>query len=71
MRKTDALDYFDDDIEALAEALGITMSAVYQWHETVPLLSALRLQALSQGELTVDFSAYGSNGQVRRRCAQT
>jgi len=58
MLKSCVIAHFDNSPVAVARALGITRSAVNQWPEIVPLKSALRLQALTDGALTVDMSAY-------------
>ena len=58
MLKTAVISHFDSSPVAVARALGITRSAVSQWPELVPLKSALRLQALTEGALKVDMAAY-------------
>jgi transcriptional regulator with XRE-family HTH domain len=58
MLKSCVIAHFDNSPVAVARALGITRSAVNQWPEIVPLKSALRLQALTNGKLPVDMSAY-------------
>lgn len=58
MRKTDVIRYFGGSQVAVARALGMTKSAVSQWPDLVPLKSALRAQAASKGELSVDMSLY-------------
>ncbi len=58
MRKAEVLSHFDDSPVTVARALGITRSAVNQWPELVPLKSALKLQALTNGSLTVDMADY-------------
>lgn len=44
--KQDAIDSFDGDVGALANALGITRSAVYLWRDDAPIpeRQALRLR---------------------------
>lgn len=58
MRKADVIAHFGDSPVAVARALGITRSAVNQWPEQVPLKSALKLQAVTNGELAVDMTDY-------------
>lgn len=58
MRKADVLEHFSESPVAVARALNITRSAVNQWPELVPLKSALRLQALTAGALSVDMDDY-------------
>lgn len=58
MRKTDVLAHFGCSQIAVARALNITKSAVSQWPDLIPLKSALRLQALTGGALSVDMSLY-------------
>ncbi len=58
MLKADVLAHFDSSPIAVARALGITRSAVNQWPAVVPLKSALRLQAITRGALSVDMAVY-------------
>jgi hypothetical protein len=58
MFKAAVLAHFHDSPVAVARALGITRSAVHQWPELVPLKSALRLQAITNGVLSVDMAVY-------------
>ena len=58
MLKAAVIAHFGDSPVTVARALGITRSAVNQWPDLVPLKSALRLQALTQGQLSVEMSAY-------------
>lgn len=58
MLKADVIAHFGNSPVAVSKALGITRSAVNQWPEIVPLKSALRLQALTGGKLSVDMTAY-------------
>lgn len=50
MLKKDAINHFRS-VAALAAALGISRSAVYQWREVVPESSSWKLQALTGGAL--------------------
>lgn len=58
MRKSDVLAHFDNSVQATADALGITRSAVHQWPEIVPEGSAYKLQVITGGRLRVDPSLY-------------
>lgn len=44
--------------KAIAEALGITKSAVSQWPKVVPEGAAYKLQALTRGKLKVNARLY-------------
>lgn len=57
MRKADALELYKTPLK-LAEAAGVTRSAVYMWKDTVPELTAYKLQAVTGGALKVDPSLY-------------
>jgi hypothetical protein len=46
MRTSDVLEAFGGSKRAVAEALDISLSAVYQWDELVPPASAMRLAAM-------------------------
>lgn len=46
MRTSDVLRAFGGDKKAVAAALGLSLSAVYQWQEMVPPGSAARLAAM-------------------------
>ena len=58
MLKTDVYAHYGSSPRAIARALKITRSAVQQWKRVVPLKQALRLQAITGGALSVDWSAY-------------
>lgn len=58
MRKADAVAHFGGSQIAVARALNISKGAVSQWPELIPLKSALRLQGLTNGALSVDMSVY-------------
>jgi transcriptional repressor of cell division inhibition gene dicB len=58
MLKAAVLAHFDNSPVTVARALGITRSAVNQWPDLVPLKSALRLQAVTNGALKVDLDVY-------------
>lgn len=68
MLKADVIAHFDGSPVKVARALGLTRSAVNQWRDRVPLDKALRLQALTNGALSVDMDAYQLPGiSVRAR----
>lgn len=46
MKTEDAIKHFDSSIRKLAEALGITREAVYQWGETVPALRVYQIREI-------------------------
>lgn len=58
MLKAAVIAHFAGSPVAVARALGVTRSAVNQWPDLVPLKSALRLQAVTNGALSVDLEAY-------------
>ena len=49
---------------AMADAIGITASAVSQWGDVVPYHSATRLHEQSQGAIPLEPDHYGSGGRV-------
>ncbi|WP_429236196.1 Cro/CI family transcriptional regulator [Aeromonas salmonicida] len=55
MKKSDVLQYFGG-VSKVANALGITRSAVSQWDEIVPESSAYKLESLTGGRLKADPS---------------
>ena len=57
MRKDTAIAFFGS-VQATATAINVRRSAVYQWGEIVPAVSALKLSAASDGKLKFDSSAY-------------
>jgi hypothetical protein len=57
MRTSEVLEVFGGSKRAVAEALGISISAVYQWDETVPPTSAIRL-AMIRPDLRYDPEFY-------------
>lgn len=44
MRTKDAIKEFGNNVRELAEALGITREAIYQWGENVPALRAYEIR---------------------------
>jgi hypothetical protein len=57
MRTSDVLRVFNNDRKAIAAALDISLSAVYQWDELVPPASAMRLAAMKP-EIPFDPEQY-------------
>lgn len=53
MHKQDAIAYFGG-VRKLAEVLGISTAAVYQWPDEVPRLRALELEMVTGGALQAD-----------------
>lgn len=67
MRTTDVVRAFSGSRAAIAEALGISISAVYQWSEIVPPTSALRLREM-RPDIPYDAAAYTDwNAKFGRR----
>lgn len=66
MRTSDVLDAFNGDKEALANALGISISAIYQWDELVPPASAIVLAAM-RPDIPHDPEDYRGWESVRKR----
>lgn len=58
MLKSDAKKHFGS-LDAIAQSLGITRSAVSQWPERVPRGAAYELQYITGGKLRVKASLYG------------
>lgn len=53
MTTDEVIEYYGGDRRRVAEALGVWVSAVYQWGEEPPLLRQYQLEALTDGALTV------------------
>jgi transcriptional regulator with XRE-family HTH domain len=68
MRKADVIAYFGGTQTSAAKALGLTKSALSQWPEDqpIPLKSALRANALSNGDLRLNMSDYDLPDMPRR-----
>lgn len=58
MYKTDVIAYFGGNQTKVAQAIGRTKSAVSQWKRIVPLECAIKLQAVTHGDLSLDMSVY-------------
>ena len=46
MTKQEAIDLFDGSVRRLAEALGLSVQAVHQWEDTVPLLREYQIKEI-------------------------
>jgi len=66
MRKDDVIAYFGGTQTATARALGLTKSAVNQWPDPIPLKSAIKANAKSNGSLALDMSVYELPDIARR-----
>lgn len=66
MRTSDVFEAFGGSKQAVADALGITISAVYQWDEMVPPASAMRLAAM-RPEIPYDPEQYKGWDAPRKR----
>lgn len=58
MQKTKVLNYYLNDVQAIAEDLDIHVSAVYQWGERIPELRARQLDEITGGKLKFVASHY-------------
>lgn len=68
MRTQDAVSFFGAK-KRIAELLDMQPSAVSQWGDTVPLVSAMRLEELSYGNLKVDKGRYDERGRPKKDAA--
>jgi DNA-binding transcriptional regulator YdaS (Cro superfamily) len=66
MRTSDVFEAFGGSKRAVAEALGISLSAVYQWDELVPPASAMRLSAM-RPEIPYDPEQYRGWNSPKRK----
>ncbi len=69
MRKTDALRVFKS-IRAIAQTLEISDSAVSQWGEIIPPMSAHELAKRSAGRLSYDPKMYRHFSPRKQRIAE-
>jgi DNA-binding transcriptional regulator YdaS (Cro superfamily) len=65
MRTEDVLARFGSQ-KAAADAIGITRAAISQWGPVVPFISALRLEAMTDGELKLEHDAYDDRGRPKK-----
>lgn len=54
MKTTHAIQQFENSVRRLAEALGITREAVYQWGDTVPPLRAYQIREILAARETAE-----------------
>ena len=66
MLTSDVLQAFGGDKKAVAAALDISLSAVYQWDEMVPPASAMRLAAM-RPDIPYDPELYKGWDAPRKR----
>lgn len=59
METKEALEYYGGDARALADALGIWHSAIYQWGEHPPALRQLQLERITNGALKAEDGIFG------------
>ena len=57
MQKKDVLEKYGS-VKAVAQALGITVGAVYLWPERIPERAAARLHRLTNGRLKYNVEDY-------------
>ena len=65
MLTSDALLHFGGPAK-LAEALGLTRTAPYQWGKHPPLLRQLQIEQMTSGRLTVSFPPTGAPHAARK-----
>ena len=65
MNKQDVIRHFGGSQVKVAEALGITKSAVSQWDEVIPEGVAYKVQVMTAGMLRVDPSVYAPKVEPR------
>jgi len=71
MLKSEVLAHYGTP-KAIAEALGITIQAVWQWGEQVPPLRARQIDVLTHGALKFDPAPYaGSNSERLAKALST
>lgn len=58
-----ALQYYGT-AKTMADAIGITASAVSQWGDVVPYYSATRLHESSDGAIPMEPGHYGPGGRI-------
>lgn len=66
MLKADVKAHFGT-LDAIADAIGITKSAVSNWDKIVPQGSAYKIQVVTGGKLRVDPSLYKRMTRPRRK----
>ncbi len=54
MTTQEALDYYDNNPMQMAQALGVWVSAIYQWGEYPPIGRQFQLEVLTEGKLKAE-----------------
>lgn len=54
MTTQEALDYYDNNPMRMAQALGVWVSAIYQWGEYPPIGRQFQLEVLTEGKLKAE-----------------
>lgn len=67
MLKVDALNYFGNRARSVAEAAGVSESAVSHWGELVPERRAAMLHHFTDGALRYDRSVYVQPAAAAKR----
>jgi transcriptional repressor of cell division inhibition gene dicB len=66
MTKNEALKHFDNSESALAKALGIRPSSIYDWGDEVPPLRQIQLQRITRGKLKAASDVFEKLTQRQR-----
>jgi hypothetical protein len=69
MLKTEAIAYYKG-VPALAAALRISDTAVYQWPDLVPPATAMELEEITNGGLSVNPKVYIKDARRKRKEAR-
>ena len=56
MTTQEALDYYDNNPMRMAQALGVWVSAIYQWGEYPPIGRQFQLEVLTEGKLKAEIN---------------
>lgn len=59
MTRAEAIEHFGS-VSALADKLGITTQAIYDWGDKVPTLRQFQLQIMTEGKLKADSEKVGT-----------
>lgn len=54
MTTQEALDYYENNPMRMAQALGVWVSAIYQWGEYPPIGRQFQLEVLTEGKLKAE-----------------
>lgn len=54
MTTQEAIEYFDNNPMRMAQALGVWVSAIYQWGEYPPIGRQFQLEVLTEGKLKAE-----------------